>query len=53
MMPSEPPIASDPVSPMNTCAGWQLNHKNPRPAPMSAAQNTVNSPAPFTYGICK
>src|SRR6185436_11182667 len=38
---------------MNTFAGWQLNHRNPKPAPIIAAQKTVNSPAPTTCGICK
>ena len=27
---------------MNTWAGWQLNQRKPRPAPIRAAQNTVN-----------
>src|SRR5881394_1765250 len=53
MMPSTPPNASDPVSPMNICAGWQLNQRNPRPAPIIAAQKTVNSPAPLTNGTCR
>ena len=39
-----PPMASDPVSPMKTLAGWQLNHRNPSPAPTSAMQSTASSP---------
>ncbi len=35
-----PPSASDPVSPMKTRAGWQLNQRKPSPLPASAAQNT-------------
>ena len=46
--PSAPPIASEPVSPMNTMAGGALNHRKPRPAPISAAQNTASSPTPGT-----
>src|SRR6266404_7780049 len=53
IIPRDPPRASEPVSPMKTCAGWQLNQRNPRPAPIIAEQKTVNSPAPATYGICK
>src|SRR5437870_4064548 len=53
MIPRPPPRASEPVSPINTCAGWQLNHRNPRPAPIMAAQKTVNSPAPTTCGTCR
>ena len=45
-MPSAPPIASAPVSPMNTCAGCALNHRNPSAAPISAPQKIVSSPAP-------
>jgi len=29
----KPPMASDPASPMNTCAGYALNHRNPTAAP--------------------
>src|SRR6266852_1495002 len=43
--PIRPPIASEPVSPMKTLAGWQLNQRNPKPAPLSAAQTTVRSTA--------
>ena len=49
MVPSAPPSASAPTSPMNTWAGWVLNHKNARPAPAMAAQKINNSPAP---GMC-
>ena len=27
------PSASEPTSPMNTSAGWELNQRKPRPAP--------------------
>ena len=43
-----PPSANDPVSPIKTAAGGALYHKNPRPAPISAATNTVISPVPGT-----
>ena len=42
--PSAPPRASEPVSPMNTSAGWQLYQRKPSAAPSTAAQNTVSSP---------
>ena len=45
-VPSAPPSDSAPTSPMNTCAGWALNHRKARPAPANAPQNTSNSPAP-------
>ena len=32
------PIASAPASPMNSWAGWTLNHRNPISAPMMRAQ---------------
>ena len=46
MVPSAPPRASAPTSPMNTCAGCVLNHKKASPAPAIAEQNTSNSPEP-------
>jgi len=46
IIPNAPPKASEPVSPINTCAGYELNQRNPKPAPISAAIKTVNSPAP-------
>src|ERR1700755_914583 len=49
--PSAPPSASAPTSPMNTWAGWVLNHRNPIPAPPMAPQNTASSPAPGTCAI--
>jgi hypothetical protein len=48
-VPSAPPIASEPVSPMNTLAGWQLNHRKPKAAPASAIRNTESSPM---YKLC-
>src|SRR6185312_2567627 len=41
--PIAAPIASAPTSPMNTCAGYVLNHRKPRPAPVNAPQNTLSS----------
>ena len=46
--PMAPPMASDPVSPMNTMAGGALYQRNPNPAPTMAEQNTASSPAPMT-----
>ncbi len=43
-VPSAPPSANEPVSPMNTSAGWLLYQRNPSAAPNTAAQNTVSSP---------
>ena len=49
MVPSAPPRASAPTSPMKICAGWVLNHRNASPAPAIAAQKISSSPAP---GMC-
>ena len=49
MVPSAPPSASAPTSPMNTCAGCVLNQRKARPAPAIAAQKISSSPAP---GMC-
>ena len=46
MVPSAAPNASAPTSPMNTSAGYALNHRKPSPAPASAPQITASSPAP-------
>ncbi len=46
MVPSAAPSASAPTSPMNTSAGYALNHRKPRPAPPIAPQITASSPAP-------
>jgi homogentisate 1,2-dioxygenase len=45
IIPSMPPMESDPVSPMKTRAGWQLNQRKPRAAPTRAAQKMETSPA--------
>ena len=50
MVPSAPPSASAPTSPMNTWAGWVLNQRKARPAPASAAQKMSSSPVPGMYG---
>src|SRR3954469_17883822 len=52
-MPSAPPSESEPTSPMNTAAGYVLNHKKPVPAPIIAPQKIANSPEPWIYGIFK
>src|SRR5581483_3874995 len=44
-VPSAPPSASDPTSPMKMSAGYELYQRKPRLAPTSAPQKTVNSPA--------
>src|SRR5690606_4127005 len=38
---SAAPSANDPVSPMNTFAGWALNTRNPNNAPTTANANTM------------
>ena len=48
-----PPNAKLPVSPMNTCAGYELNHKKPIVAPINAAAKTNNSPEPGMYIILR
>ena len=53
IQPSVPPSASEPTSPIKIVAGWQLNHRNPKLAPMIAEQMMANSPAPETCGINK
>ena len=37
MTASAAPIESEPASPMKTWAGWALNHRKPRRAPMRSA----------------
>ena len=48
-----PPNAKDPVSPINTCAGYPLNHKNPRSAPIIEERKIAISPAPSMYKMFK
>ena len=43
-------MASDPASPMKTCAGYALNHRNPMAAPTNAAHTTTSSPTPGKNG---
>ncbi|CAM5193994.1 hypothetical protein CDEF62S_04251 [Castellaniella defragrans] len=50
IVPSAPPSASAPTSPMNTWAGYVLNHRKARPAPAMAAHSTISSDAPGMYG---
>ena len=47
------PMVKLPVSPINTCAGKALNHKNPTNAPAKALINTETSPIPGIYMIFK
>ena len=51
--PNSPPSGSEPVSPMKTDAGWQLNHRKPSKLPIVAAATTSISPAPATCGDSK
>ena len=44
-----PPIESEPVSPMNICAGKELYHRNPSSAPPMAAAKTTSSEASGMY----
>ncbi|OPZ35149.1 MAG: hypothetical protein BWY96_02883 [Spirochaetes bacterium ADurb.BinA120] len=50
-MPTIPPSASDPVSPMNTEAGLLLNQRKPIEAPVSAERKTVSSAPWGMYGM--
>ena len=45
--PIAPPVASDPVSPINIFAGGALNHRKPNPAPTKAEQKILTSPIPL------
>ena len=40
------PSASEPMSPMNTCAGAAFHHRNPTHAPNIAAATMARSSAP-------
>ena len=42
-----------PVSPIKTCAGKELYHKNPTQEPINADMNTTNSPMLGIYIISK
>ena len=44
-----PPMVSEPVSPINTCAGYALYHRKPISAPMKAHMNTTSSSDPGMY----
>ena len=52
-VPIRPPSASEPVSPMKIAAGGALNHRKPRPAPITAPSTTASSPVPGTKWICR
>ena len=49
-VPSAPPSASDPTSPMKMSAGYELYQRNPRLAPTSAPQKIVSSPIERRHG---
>ena len=51
--PIAPPTDKEPVSPINTIAGGALNHKKPKPDPISAAHIIDNSPVPWMKGTFK
>src|SRR3546814_1446864 len=51
--PSAAPSASAPTSPMNTCAGYALNQRKPRPATAIAVQKIASSPLPAMYGMVR
>ncbi len=53
IVPSRPPSASEPVSPMKIAAGGALNHRKPSPAPITAPRMTASSPVPGTKWICR
>ena len=53
MVPNKPPNAIDPVSPIITFAGYELNHKNPKHAPKTTEQITAISPTPGIKGKIK
>ena len=38
IVPKSAPRDKEPVSPIKICAGEQLNHKNPKHAPITAEQ---------------
>jgi len=44
-----PPIVKLPVSPINTCAGYALYHKNPISAPINAQMKITSSSEPGIY----
>ena len=44
-----PPMAREPVSPINSFAGNALNHRNPMSAPTKAHRNTTISSDPGMY----
>ena len=46
-----PPSASEPVSPINTFAGYPLNNKNPRVEPVTTAENPVSALSPAIIDI--
>ncbi len=52
-VPSAPPSANAPMSPMNTEAGYELNQRNEMPEPTMTAQNTASSAPPFTFAMPK
>ena len=53
IIPRIAPSVSEPISPINNCAGYVLYHKNPIPDPIKAPQNTINSPDKGRWGKYK
>jgi hypothetical protein len=53
-VPTAPPRASAPVSPIKTEAGWPLCRRNPKQAAARGARTAVNwsASAPAVGGIC-
>ena len=51
--PKELPNDKEPQSPINISAGYELNQRNPNPAPTSDAAKIATSPLPSIYGINK
>ena len=53
IIPNIAPNAKEPISPINTWAGYVLYQRNPIPEPMRAPQKTINSPESGRWGKYK
>ena len=51
IIPRVPPSGIDPASPINICAGFELNHKNPSSDPIKHETKTEISPTSFIKGM--
>ena len=49
--PMAPPSAKDPVSPINTWAGWKLKNRKPASAPIKAMLKNVTDVGPPLYNV--